>query len=175
MAPAQRIAIGIIGRPVGLEGFCAVEALGATLAALKPPCAVLVGKDPNGAESAALEEIVARGGGYQCRFAGMGDREAVGKLRGAYLFIEENALPPLPENTFYHDELKGMEVCSDIDGKHLGTVIEVHNLPSADTLEVRLEDGASILLPLLEQAVVAIERAGRRITVRQSFVEELLE
>ena len=175
MPSPELIAIGIVRRPVGLNGFCSIEAFGATFAALETPCAVLIGKDEAHTESIELREIAVRGDGYQIRFEGKNDRESVDGLRGLYIYVEDAAVPELPGNEFYHYELKGMEVISDTAGTSIGTVIEVHNLPSMDTLEVAMKNGPSILLPLSEQAVVAIDKAGKRITVRQSFVEELLE
>jgi 16S rRNA processing protein RimM len=175
MPSAELIAIGIIRRPVGLEGFCAIEAFGATFPALEPPCSVLIGRDAANAQSMALSEISSRGGGYQIRFEGRNDRESVEGLRGLTIFAENGALPRLPGNEFYHFELKGMDVFSDTTGASIGTVIEVHNLPSMDTLEVALKNGTSILLPLSQQAVTVIDKANNRMTVRHSFIEELLE
>jgi 16S rRNA processing protein RimM len=158
------IAIGIIRRPIGLRGFCAIEPFGASFGALEPPCNVRIGKNSEEAECAEIEEIVRRPRGYHCRFTGRIDRTAVEGLRGALLFIEVETLPKLRNNEFYHFELKGMAVHADGTGACLGTVADVHNFPSMDTLEVVLEQGGeTLMLPLMDQAIV-----------HQQFVEELL-
>ncbi len=175
MPSAEWIAIGIVKRPVGLEGFCAIEPFGETFAGLQPPCTVRMGKDPASAENATLGEIVVQPNGCRCRFNGKNDRTAVEGLRGSFIYIEQGALPELPGNAYYHFELKGMAVYSDSDGALLGTVIEVHDFPSTSTLEVELAGSRSLMLPLSDQAILAVDKAGRRITVRQSFVEELLQ
>jgi 16S rRNA processing protein RimM len=175
MHEEEQIAIGIIRRPVGLKGLCAVEPFGGTLATLRPPCDVRVGKD--GAEAAVMtiEEVVVLPNGYRCRFGSREDRTAVEGLRGSFIFLDKKALPGLGGGSFYHFELKGAGVFSDRDGCRIGTVVEVHGYPSSDTLEVAREGGAPLLLPFSDQAVTAVDTAERRITVRQSFVEELLE
>ena len=175
MPSGEWIAIGIVRRPVGLAGFCAIEPFGATLTALRPPCGVRIGKDIDIAESVVLEEIVLLPNGCRCRFGTKTDRTAVEGLRGSFIYIKEDLLPRPGAGSYYHFELKGAGVFSDRDGSRIGTVVEVHNYPSSDTLEVERDGGDSLLLPLSDQAIAAIDSAGRRITVRQSFVEELLQ
>jgi len=135
-----------------------------------------MGKDAADTADALIDEIVQQPNGYRCRFNGKDDRTAVEGLRGLYLYIGQNALPELAGSMFYHFELKGMEVFSDAGHDLLGTVIEVQNFPSMDTLEVAPKaGGSSLMLPLSDQAIVSIDKGNRRITVRQSFVEELLQ
>jgi 16S rRNA processing protein RimM len=175
MPSEERIAIGIVRRPVGLRGLCAVEPFGTTLAALSPPYTVLIGKDDGSAESMVIDRIVPLPKGLRCGFRDRKDRAAVEGLRGSLIFIDKKTLPVRAEGSFYHFELKGAGVYSDRDGSRIGTVIEVHNFPSSDTLEVEREGGTPLLLPLSGQAVTAIDTGAGRITVRQSFVEELLQ
>jgi 16S rRNA processing protein RimM len=175
MPSTEWIAIGIVKRPVGLAGFCAVEPFGATWAALQLPCEVRIGKDIGSAERQVIEEIVVMPKGCRCRFGAKNDRAAVEGLRGFFVYIEQSGLPRLGKGSYYHFELKGAGVYADVSGDRMGTVIEVHNFPSADTLEVQRASGDSLLLPLSGQAIAAVDTAGGRITVRQSFVEELLQ
>jgi 16S rRNA processing protein RimM len=171
---AEWVAIGIVKRPVGLDGFCSVEPYGETLSALRFPCDVRIGKEIAIAESAQIDKFVALPNGYRCKFNGRGDRTAVEGLRGSLIFIEQEALPELSGSSFYHFELKGMAVYSDAGNNRIGTVTEVHNYPSVDTIEVERTEGDSLLLPLTNGAIIAIDRAGKSITVSQSFVNELL-
>ena len=175
MSSEEWIAIAIIRRPVGLRGFCAIESFGGTLAALKPPVEVRTGKDIAAAGNVIIEEMVSMPNGCRCRFGGRNDRTAVEGLRGSLIFIEKKALPGLRDGSFYQFELKGAGVYGNVDGARIGTVVEVHNFPSSDTLEVERSGGGSLLLPFSAQAVTAVDTAGGRITVRQSFVDELLQ
>lgn len=173
--PKELIAIGIIKRPVGLDGFCAIEAFGATFGTLKPPCSVFIGSDEGSAESSTLDKILHRPGGYQCRFEGKEDRTAVEGMRGKVIYAESKALPGLKGNVFYHFELIDMAVYEDAGGTCIGRVVEVHNFPSMDTLEVMPEKGESFMVPLSEQAIAGIDKQGKCITVHQNFIEELLQ
>jgi 16S rRNA processing protein RimM len=173
--PNEWIAIGCIRRPVGLDGVCAIEAFGSTFSTLKPPCTVYIGSNAAGAESSVIETIVLRPGGYQCRFRGKEDRTSIEGMRGKVIYIEDDALPGLSGNEFYHFELMDSAVFEDAGGTCIGKVIEVHNFPSMDTLEVLPENGESIMVPLSAQAIIGIDKQGKRITVRQSFIEELLQ
>ena len=171
---SEWIAIAVVRRPVGLEGFCAIEPFGKTFAQLEPPCAVRLGKEIEGAAEVTIEKILSLPKEYRVRFSGKEDRTAVERLRGALIFVPEDALPARSGDEYYHFELKGMEVIGDVGGERLGTVIDVYNFPSTDTIEVKLDAGGTVLLPLSEQAMVSIDRSTKRIVVRQSFVEELL-
>jgi hypothetical protein len=44
-----------------------------------------------------------------------------------------------------------------------------------ETLEVKLERGGTVLLPLMNLAIVAIDSAAGRITARESFIEDLID
>jgi 16S rRNA processing protein RimM len=44
-------------------------------------------------------------------------------------------------------------------------------LPSCEVLEVQRADGAEVLVPMVRDAIRAIDRDGRRIDVDMGFVE----
>jgi 16S rRNA processing protein RimM len=169
------IAIGIVRRAVGLDGRCGIEAFGTTMASLDPPCSIRLGRDIESARNVQIEEIDFRPGGYQCRFQGIDDRTAAEPLRGSLLFIEGSALPALEGNEFYHHELIDMPVFGDAGCGLLGRVVEVHNLPSVDTIEVALVKGGAIMVPFSGQAIVSIDTKEKKVVVSESFIEELLE
>jgi 16S rRNA processing protein RimM len=169
------IAIAVVKRPVGLEGFCAVEAFGDTFSALTTPCSVLRGKNLESASDATVTEIVALPKEFRCRFADAPDRTAAEALRGQRLFIGQEMLPKREPGRFYHYELKGLAVFGDEDDSQIGTVIEVHNFPSVDTLEVKLEAGPTVLLPLMDLAIASIDSAAGRIVARQTYIREILD
>ncbi len=169
------IAIAVVKRPVGLEGFCAVEPFGETFSTLPTPCTVRLGEDLDCARSATITEIVALPKEFRCRFAEATDRTTAEVFRGRRLFIEREELPRREAGRFYHFELKGLAVFGDGGDGRIGTVIDVHNFPSVDTLEVKLESGPTVLLPLMKAAIVAIDGAAGRITARESFIQELLD
>ncbi|MBN2036041.1 MAG: 16S rRNA processing protein RimM [Chitinispirillaceae bacterium] len=175
MMVREWIAVGSIRRPVGLAGFCSIEVFGAGFAAIETPCTIRIGRNSDHARETVITEIVERPDGYQCLFQDAADRTAAEALRGLLIFRPADSLPALAENEFYHHQLRGMRLYGDSSGTLKGTVIEVQNMPSMDTLEVALERGGSVILPLTAQAIVRIDREAGRIIVREAFVEELLE
>ena len=71
--------------------------------------------------------------------SGINDRTAAESLGRGLLSISETALPPLPEETFYHKDLIGLSVI-DPSQKTIGIVMAVHNFGAGDILEVRQEN-----------------------------------
>ena len=168
------IAIGKVARAVGLNGRCGIETFGKGFVSLTAPCLVRLGRDTEGAREMAIAEIDQRQSGCQCRFEGIVDRNAAELLRGMFVFVESGSLPGLAKNEFYQHDLKEMQLYGDTSGSLLGTVLEVHNLPSMDCLDVALVKGGSVMLPFSAQAIERIDSGTKRIIVRESFVEELL-
>lgn len=173
--PENWIAIGKIVRAIGLDGRCGILAFGNGFASLEPPCSVRLAREGETGRDARIERIGGHPGGFQCHFEGVADRTAAELLRGLLVYVGEESLPALAENEFYQHDLKEMLVLGDTDGALLGRVLDVHEMPSMVTIEVLLEKGGSVMLPFTAQAVERVDAAARRIIVRESFVEELLE
>jgi 16S rRNA processing protein RimM len=168
------IAIGKVVRAVGLNGRCGIETFGKGFVSLVVPCPVRLGPDSEGARDMAIAEIDSRQNGCQCRFEGIDDRNAAELLRGMLIFVGSGSLPALAENEFYQQDLKEMQVYGDTSGALLGTVREVHNLPSLDCLDVTLVKGGSVMLPFSAQAIERVDGGMKRIIVRESCVEVML-
>ncbi len=168
------VAIAAIKRAIGLEGYCAVEPFGATLANLELPAEVQIGPDEKHLRTVNLEEIEQRPKGLVARFSAAQDRTQAERLNGLLIFVKEGDIPPLSEGQYYHFELKGMALISDETGQEIGVVRDVVNLPSTDAFNVALANGHEVLVPYNEQAVIKVEKESRRIIVRWSYLEELL-
>lgn len=98
------------------------------------------------------------------RFEGRSSIEAVEGWRGCCLAIEESERAPLPGDSFYHDELRGMAVATE-SGEPVGTVRDVWSAGPHDLLV--LESGErERLLPMVRAFVLHVDRAMRRVTVR---------
>jgi 16S rRNA processing protein RimM len=173
--PAEWIAIGKIMRAVGLDGKCGIEAFGKSFAALVPPCVVRIGRKNDDGRDAVIEMIDEQPGGYQCRFKDVADRSAAELLRGMMILVDRQSLPARATNEYYYYELKEMQVFDDRDGALLGRVAEVQAMPSMDTIEVALVKGGSVILPFSAQAIERIDTDAKRVVIRGSFLQELLE
>lgn len=168
------ITIGRITRTVGLEGFCTIDPLGITLQTLILPCKVRIGVNEFECELILLEELQSRPKNLVGRFEGMHDVNSAEILRGKNIYVKKSDLPSLDQDEFYHFELIGMEAFTDARSESIGIVSEVHNFPSADTLEIKPPFGDPFMIPLTGESIVRIEKVSRRIIFNHSFVEDLL-
>ncbi len=87
--------------------------------------------------------------------------------RGTALSIPLEALPDPEEDTYYVFQLVGLAV-EEEGGRSLGEVVEVHNGPANDSLEL----GSGLLLPLVGTCVLDVDLEARRIVVAQGFADD---
>lgn len=167
MAPdaSDLIRIGVIGKPHGVRGAFHVDGAidGGTI---KPGFRMRTGE---------RELSVATRGGTDARpivsVEGVSDRDAAAALRGETLFAPRATLTPLAEGEWYASDLEGMTVRS-VDGAQLGTVARLSNLPSVDVLEVSpAAGGNALLVPMIADAIVAIDAETRTVTVDTGFLD----
>lgn len=167
------IAVGLIRKAIGLKGLCAVEPFGFTLETITVPLSVCVGLSENSCSAMVIERVEKSAKGPACFFAGITEPGQAEKLRGSFIYVERTELPRLREGEYYHFELVGLKVRTD-QGMYLGDLVEVHNFPSVDSIEVKRPSGETTMIPLVADALADIDRGSGYLTVRQTFVEDLL-
>jgi 16S rRNA processing protein RimM len=155
--------VGRVGRPHGLDGSFYVTRPRARMLTLG--AAVTVGD--------RMAAIVRRAGTEQrpiVRLEGVEDREAAEALRGVAISVERSAAPKLEEGEWWAHELEG---CAVVDGERsLGTVGRMLELPSCEALEVLPEGGgAPLLIPMVKDAIRAVEPSAGRIEVNSDFLD----
>jgi len=148
----ERVSIGRVGRPHGLDGSFVVENAsedgrwfrpGARLHADGRELAVVASRRARGRPVIRLEEPVSR---------------------GVELLVPVEALPPTAEDEYYTFQLVGLEVV-DEGGQVLGRVQGVDPGVANDVLV--LEGG--LLLPLVEACVRDVDLEAGRILVAPGF------
>ncbi len=153
---------GRVGRPHGLDGSFYVT---------RPrPKLLSVGVALTVAGRSA--QIVRRAGTEQrpiVRLEGVEERVAAEALRGMELVVAGADAPVLGEGEWWAHELEG---CAVVDGEEqLGIVTRLIELPSCEALEVRPADGgATVLVPMVKDAVRRVEPARGRIEVDLDFL-----
>ncbi|HST34266.1 MAG TPA: ribosome maturation factor RimM [Solirubrobacteraceae bacterium] len=161
-AEAQ-LAAGRVGRAHGLDGSFYVT--GPVSRLLTLGASVEVG--------GRSSEIVRRSGTEQrpiVRLDGIEDRADAEALRGQTLTVHAAQAPQLGEGEWWAHELEGCEVCAD--GRALGKVVRLIELPSCETLEVRpAGQGAPLLVPMVRDAIREIDVSRRRIEVDADFLD----
>jgi 16S rRNA processing protein RimM len=152
----DRVAIGRVGKPHGLDGSFVVEHASEDARWFATGSRLIVGGEP-----AVVVAAKVAGGRRVIRL----DREA---QRGSALEVERTALPATEEGEFYVFELVGLEVVEET-GRSLGKVVSVAPGVANDALE--LEGGT--MLPLVEECVRDVDLAARRILVAPGFTDPL--
>ena len=152
---SERVLVGRVGRPHGLDGSFVVEhasedpkrfAEGAELLAAGEPAKVVASK---------------RAG--QGRLVVKLDRRVE---RGTALEVPRDALPEPNAGEWYVFQLVGLAVEED-GGRQLGRVADVEPWPANDVIV--LEDGA--MLPLVDACVLEVDLDAGRILVAPGFAE----
>jgi 16S rRNA processing protein RimM len=153
---SERVPIGRVGKPHGLDGSFVVEqasedprwfAVGSTLIVDGRPGEVVASKIAGGRPVIRL------------------DREV---QRSAPIEVARGSLPATEDGEFYVFELVGLEVVEET-GRSLGKVVSVAPGVANDALE--LEGGA--MLPLVEDCVRDVDLAAGRILVAPGFTDPL--
>jgi 16S rRNA processing protein RimM len=152
---SERVAIGRVGKPHGLDGAFFVEGASEDPRWFKVGSKLHVGDQE-------LAVVVARHGA-QGRPVIRLEQEVA---RGAILEVPFEALPPVAEGEYYRFQLVGLEVLEE-GGRDLGSVLEVEPGIANDVLA--LEGG--LRLPLVEACVRDIDLEARRILVAPGFAD----
>jgi 16S rRNA processing protein RimM len=98
-----------------------------------------------------------KGGGI-ARFAESTTRADAEKLRGTALTVPRDALPPLSEGEFYHADLLGLPVVTDL-GEAVGTVLAIENFGATDIIEITRDPAPdkgpkTFMVPMIPAAVI---------------------
>ena len=152
-AEPERVLVGRVGRPHGLDGAFVVEGASEDDRWFAVGSRLLAG----GVEA---EVVVARRGGGGRRVIKL-DCEVA---RGTPLEVARDALPATEADEYYVFELLGLEVVEE-GGRNLGRVVRVEPGVANDALEL---DGG-LLLPLVGACVRDIDLQAGRILVAPGF------
>jgi len=150
---SDRIVVGRVGKPHGLDGAFFVEQPSDDGRWFERGAHLWAGGDE-------LEVVAAR--------RGAGGRPVIRLekeiARGTVLEVPVEALPPTEEGEYYAFQLVGLDVIEE-GGRRLGQVVAVE--PGVANDSIALDSG--LLLPLVEVCVRHIDLAARRILVAPGF------
>lgn len=153
---------GRVGRPHGLDGSFYVTRAVAELIAVAETVEI-------DGRSVRIERRAGTAERPILRLEGCTRREDAEALRGVTLHVDESLRAPLEADEYWPEELAG---CTVHDGeREVGTVRRMVALPSCEVLEVERPGGEELLVPLVRDAIRAIDREGKRIDVDMGFVD----
>ena len=106
------------------------------------------------------------------KLEGVEDRNGAEALKDKDLYITENMLRTLPEDTYYIKDLVGIKVI-DMDGQYVGIISDVLKNSAQDLYEIELENKKKFLLPAVEEFVLKINMEEK--TMQVKLIEGLLD
>lgn len=112
-----------------------------------------------------IESVRPHAGRLLVRLAGVADRDAAERLRGALFLVDSADLPSLQDpDEFYDHQLEGLAVHT-VDGAVLGQVSEVVHTAGGELLCVRTASGTELLVPFVAAIVTAVSLQDRTIQI----------
>jgi len=102
----------------------------------------------------SVEQSAQYGRFWLIKFQGIDTREAAASIGGRLLIIPKEKRLPLPEGSFYHDQLVGLNVYS-VDNRFIGVVSDVITTGGHDLLQVRPDQKQkkNILVPAVKKII----------------------
>lgn len=149
------IAIGKIVKPKGLKGRLKAVSYMESPGMLEEQQAVLIGINDRSASPHHINSITVQGRNLILGFDGIDSIEAAEPLKGQFLFLSRQWLPPLEEDEYYWDDIIGLHVITGDDRK-LGVITGVLPTGSNDVYVCRGDEG-ELLIPALEDVIVRID------------------
>jgi len=157
------IAVGKIRRPHGVKGEVIFEPYPEYAVRLKAGKMVFVGKKK---EAYSLRSVRSMDQNFLIAFDSLNDCDQVGHMRNAVLYLQSTELNRPQKGTHYPHEVLDMQVV-DESGKLLGTLEEVLVTGANEVYVIKkAEEDEEILLPAIEDVILAVDEEKRVITVR---------
>ena len=108
------------------------------------------------------------------KLSGVDDRHAAEAMKNKDIFITEDDLLELPEDTFYIRDLIGLSVIDEEKDQILGTIKDVLQPSSQDLYVVRLAKGGEVLIPVVSEFVkeVSLEKGYVKVRLIKGMIED---
>jgi 16S rRNA processing protein RimM len=156
-AKPDRVLLGEIGRPQGLQGEVRIRSFTAHPAAIAEYGPL---EDEIGARLFEIESLRVTPKALSARIKGVTSRDEAEALTGTKLYVPHARLPAREEDEWYHADLIDL-AATDRDGTAIGTVIAIHNFGAGDLLEIRpASGGATVLMPFTRETVPEVDVEG---------------
>ena len=108
------------------------------------------------------------------KLKGVDDRNAAEALKESDIYITEDDLRELPEDTFYVKDLIGCRVINEENGAEIGVIKDVLQNSAQDIYQITLKNGKEALIPVVGEFVreVSIKEKYVKIHLIPGFVDE---
>jgi len=115
--------------------------------------------------SLTIESVRPHQGRLLVVFEGIYDRNLAEDMRGVLLLVDSATIPASDDPDEFSDhELVGLAIV-DVAGERVGELVRIIHGPAHDTLQVRLTDGRTGLVPFVREIVPEVDVPGGRIVI----------
>ena len=164
-AKDEMVVIGRVGRPHGVRGEVRFIAHNPDSTLWKKGMSVTWRKAGKRDRQLQLTTMRPTPKGLLVRIEGIGDRDEVGKLVHGDLAVPRDLRPPPDAGEYYHVDVIGSVVYDADSGDRLGTVRHIGQT-NVDLLEIRLDGGGNVTVPVLADYVLSIGEQPGRVEIR---------
>ena len=164
------INIALVVRPQGLLGELKVKPFSGDPQKLADFSHVLYQENKQTQRVAILACRCHEGMAY-VMLEGVANRDEADKWRGRTLMVDRSALPALPQDEYYINDLVGCEVL-DETGLSLGTLNDVLQPGANDVYSIQTPKG-TVLIPAIRQVVLAVDVVARQVVVHAERFSEV--
>ncbi len=107
------------------------------------------------------------------KLKGIESKEEAQLYRGAFLCVSEDEVFPLPEGSYYHFQLIGLDVVDEKRGL-LGKLTDVLETGANDVYVVNSPEFGEILLPAIKQVILGVdlEKGQMQVCLLEGLIEE---
>ena len=164
---ADSVTIGIVLRPHGIRGEVVVEPLTDNENRFASLDEVRVVRPSGASARMKVVSMFPHRGRLVIHFEGIASMDSAATLRAAELRIPVTALPSLPEGSYYHHELRGLDVRVE-SGASIGRVKDLWETGATPVLVIHDDQGHETLLPMVDAFIVEVDVKGGFMKVKAS-------
>ncbi len=108
------------------------------------------------------------------KLKGVDDRNAAEALKESDIYITEENLRELPEDTFYVKDLIGCRVINEENGDEIGRIKDVLQNSAQDIYQITLKNGKEALIPVVGEFVREVSIAEKYVKIHliPGFIDE---
>lgn len=158
------MAVGRVVRPHGVRGEIEVAPLAGTPDRITAGTRLFLSPADATPGEVRIEHVRAKKDHLLVTLSGVTDRAHADALKGKFLTLPREELPPLEPGRYYHFELVGLRVVTT-EGRWLGILEEVIETGANDVYVVR-GGGKEVLVPALASVVSCVDVGKGQMTVR---------
>ncbi len=157
---ADWVLIGVVAGAHGVRGEMKIDLQTDFPERFKRLSTVYTGEEHRPLQIAAVRKL---GDRVALRVDAVTDRDAAQAMRGTELYIPISEIMPLPEHSYYRDQIIGLRV-ETTSGEPIGTITEILVTGSNDVY-VAKDEQREILIPALKDIVREVDLEGGRMVI----------